>query len=251
MICSATVPAKESHDLSLVLLIGQSNMAGRGKVEPGDTEPIPGVFKLNAESRWVSAVDPLHWDKPAAGVGPGREFARALVSARPGARIGLIPAAVGGTSLNQWEPGGELYNQALECLRTAQKSGRLLAILWHQGEADSDNAMLATSYATRWTVLMKKLREDAGAPDVPIVVGELGEYLYTRPQGKSPEARTVNEQIRTLPRMLDRVAVVSSAGLGHGGDHLHFDAASEREFGRRYAEGFLSLSPGWKASQVP
>ena len=248
---TAATFAQEPGDLSLVLLIGQSNMAGRGKIESTDTEPIPGAFKLDAEDRWVPALDPLHWDKPVAGVGPGREFARALLAARPGSRIGLIPAAVGGTSLSQWQPGGTLYNQALARLRTARKSGKLIAILWHQGESDADSANLASSYAERWTALMKKLREDAEAPDVPILVGELGEYLYTRANGQSRYARTVNDQIASLPGRLDRVAVISSRGLGHRGDQLHFDAASEREFGRRYAEAFLSLSPEWKSSGTP
>jgi hypothetical protein len=236
-----TSSAQETpHDLSLVLLIGQSNMSGRGVVEPQDKEPIPGLFKLNAENQWVPAIDPLHWDKPqVAGVGPGREFARALVKARPGAQVGLIPAAVGGTSLEQWKPGGELYNQALARLRVAQKSGKLIAILWHQGEADASKAERASSYAHRWVAIMKQLRVDAGTPNVPIVAGELGQYL------QRPYAHVVDEQIDSLPQLLDHVAVAPSGGLTPNSDVLHFSAASQREFGRRYATAFFTLAPDW------
>nr|WP_299908378.1 sialate O-acetylesterase [Sphingomonas bacterium] len=224
-----------------MLLIGQSNMSGRGAIEPQDKVPVPGVVALNAAGQWVPAIDPLHWDKPgAAGVGPGREFARALTKARPGARIGLVPAAVGGTSLERWQPGGDLYNQALARLRTAQKSGKLVAILWHQGEADASKADRSASYAVRWVALMKQLRADAGAPDVPIVAGELGEYL------QRPYSRAVNEQIDSLPTLLDNVAIASARGFRDRGDGLHFDAASQREFGRRYAEAFFTVAPGWK-----
>jgi hypothetical protein len=40
---------------------------------------------------------------------------------------------------------------------------------------------------------------DLNLPNVPFVAGELGEFLYTR--SKSPFAKTVNEQIRSLPAM--------------------------------------------------
>ena len=225
------------RDLTLVLLIGQSNMAGRGTIEQQDKVPIPGVFMLDAADRWVPAVDPVHGDKPTAGVGPAREFARALIKARPGARIGLVPAAVGGTSLERWRPGGELYRQALARLRVAQRSGTLAVILWHQGEADASSAEASAGYARNWAAMMAQLRTDAGARGVPIIAGELGSFL------RRPYAPIVNAQIRSLPHVLDQVAVASAAGLTDRGDRLHFDAASQRELGRRYAAAFFGDRP--------
>ena len=65
-------PDDSMKDLQLFLLIGQSNMAGRGTVEPQDREPIAGVYSWAKEDQWVPAVDPLHWDKPEIiGVGLG------------------------------------------------------------------------------------------------------------------------------------------------------------------------------------
>ena len=49
-----------AQERQLFLLIGQSNMAGRGPVEAQDKEIIPGVFMLNKEMAWAPAVDPLH-----------------------------------------------------------------------------------------------------------------------------------------------------------------------------------------------
>src|SRR6185369_5608428 len=54
----------QPRDLQLFLLVGQSNMAGRGPVEPQDREPIPQVFSLNKQMEWAPAIDPLHFDKP-------------------------------------------------------------------------------------------------------------------------------------------------------------------------------------------
>lgn len=67
------LPAKENFHL--FLLVSQSNMAGRGEVTADDQRPDPRVLMLDKEGRWVPAVDPMHFDKPAVvGVGLGRTF---------------------------------------------------------------------------------------------------------------------------------------------------------------------------------
>src|SRR5947208_10691890 len=91
---TTTLPPKEKFHL--FLLVGQSNMAGRGTVEAQDKTPHPRVLMLNKEGAWVPAIDPLHFDKSAAGVGLGKTFATLYAEAHPGITVGLIPCAVGG-----------------------------------------------------------------------------------------------------------------------------------------------------------
>jgi len=158
--------------MKLFLLIGQSNMAGRGKVEAKDMVENPHIFMLTKDLKWVLAKDPLHFDKPDAGVGPGSEFAREVLKADPRATIGLIPCAVGGTSLDQWKAGGALYKTAVERTREAMKQGTLAGILWHQGEADSAPDKAAT-YPDRFETMIGQLRKDLNAEKVPLVMGEL------------------------------------------------------------------------------
>ena len=123
----ATVLAQPPKDLQLFLLIGQSNMAGRGVLEARDKEPAAHIYMLTKELEWKPAMDPLHFDKPdIAGVGLGRSFARELLKSNPAASIGLIPAAFGGTSLEEWKPGGRLYNDAIARTRAAMKAGKLI-----------------------------------------------------------------------------------------------------------------------------
>ncbi len=232
--------AQQPRNLDLFLLIGQSNMAGRGAVEAQDTEPIPRVYMLTKELDWKPAADPMHFDKPAIiGVGIGRSFAKVLLKANPSASIGLIPSAFGGSSLEEWNPGGKLYADALSRARAAMKSGMLRGILWRQGEADSSGDGLARSYGDRWKRLIGSLREDLGAGKVPVIVGQLGEFFAR------PSARIVNEQLATLPLTAARTGFVSSAGLNHKGDNVHFDTPSLREFGRRYGLAYLMLDAGW------
>lgn len=98
--------------LNSFLLIGQSNMAGRGPLN--EVEPIINHEILMFRSgQWRVAEEPVHNDKPdLAGVGLCMSFAETLQK-RFNKQIGLIPGAVGGTSLDEWQKGGELYSNAV------------------------------------------------------------------------------------------------------------------------------------------
>ncbi|MHA3772411.1 sialate O-acetylesterase [Verrucomicrobiota bacterium sgz303538] len=230
------LPPKEK--LHVYLLMGQSNMAGRGKVETGAQPEDRRVLVFTQDQKWAVAKDPLHWDKPkVAGVGPGLSFAKSMADAQKGITIGLVPCAVGGTPLRRWERSGDLYTAALERTRAAMATGTLSGVLWHQGESDS-NEKLAATYQERLTRMFQDLRTDLGAPSLPIVVGELGRFHIER-TGKP--AQMVNDALHNVTQSVPAVAIASSDGLKDGGDKLHFDADSQREFGRRYAAAMLKL----------
>ena len=111
--------------------------------------------------------------------------------------------------------------------------------------------------------------EEAQQQRVPVLVAQLGDFIVDGQQGK-PErfvhgaavmrqlaefntaaaataaaaaaaAADGNEQQPLLPDVLR----VSASGLGHIGDHLHFDTAAQLELGRRYADVWLRW---WRAT---
>lgn len=228
----------------LYLLAGQSNMAGRGLVEPDDQQPHPRVRTLNRECVWVPAADPIHFDKPIAGVGPGLTFGKIMAETDPAVQIGLIPCAVGGSAITHWEPGAwyepvgcHPYEDAVRRARVALRDGVLRAILWHQGETDAMSREEATRYEERLTTLIARLRADLACPNVPFLAGTLGDFLGS----EYPGAEAVNAALRRVAARLSRVIVVESKGLVAGSDALHFDAPSARELGRRFAEARKGL----------
>jgi hypothetical protein len=235
------LPPKESFHL--YLLIGQSNMAGRGVLDNEHPFPNERILKFSKENTWVAGTEPLHFDKPAiAGAGIGMSFAREMADANPRITIGLVPCAVGGTPLIRWQKGGDLYRQALERTKIAMQAGTLKGILWHQGEADSGKEETARSYGTRLAQMVKDLRADLGAGEVPFVAGKLGEYLAKIGKDGSPSFwSVVNEQIAGLPSLVAHTAAVDSSGLKPKSDVVHFDTPSLREFGKRYAEAMKRL----------
>lgn len=231
--------------MHLFLLVGQSNMAGRGDLEPEDEAPIEGVFALDASGRWVPAVEPLHWDKPVAGVGLARTFAAEYARRRPGVKVGLIPAACGGSPISAWAPGqyydgteSHPYDDALARARRALRDGELKGILWHQGESDT-TPELAPAYEAALVELIERFRRDLTAPDVPFLIGQLGEF----PGAPWHDAhRQVDRAHQAVAARVPHSAFVPSTGLVSKPDNIHFDAASLREFGRRYALAFEALA---------
>jgi hypothetical protein len=226
------------------LLAGQSNMAGRGDVAAQDQIVHPRIFVLNRELEWVPAVEPLHFDKPVAAVGPGLAFARTLVEQDAEVVIGLIPAAVGGSPISAWEPGATYpetgakpYDDALLRTRHALQRGELRAILWHQGESDA-NPQSAPQYQTRLRTLIDRFRSEFGNDRLPVLLGQLGQW----PERPWDAAwKQVDQAHREVAGSVPGVQFVSSQGLAHKGDVLHFDAAAARELGHRYAAAFLAL----------
>lgn len=240
------VQLPEKERFHLFLLVGQSNMAGRGRIDPADNAPHPRVLMFTKQQQWVPAIDPLHFDKPkVVGVGLGRTFAEEVAAAHPGVTIGLIPCAVGGSPVAAWEPGAYYpptkshpWDDALKRARRAMQDGTLKGILWHQGESDS-KAELAERYESRLHELINRFREQLDAPGVPFLVGQMGQF-EERPWD-APK-RQVDAAHRSLPETIEQTAFVDSNGLSHNGDEVHFSTEAYRELGRRYANAYLQLT---------
>lgn len=237
---STLLPVKQKFDI--YLLLGQSNMAGRGKIGAEDKTSHPRVLMFTLENRWEPAVEPITHDKPGMlGVGPGLAFGKIMAEKDPEVTIGLISCAVGGTPLKRWQHGGDLYSNAVQRARIALHNGILKGILWHQGESDSGTTNNANTYGERLAEMILDLRADLQAPNVPFVVGQIGEFLYDRGPEHSQYPRVVNDALAKLPEKVPATACASSKGLKDKGDMLHFDAASQRELGKRYAAEMLRL----------
>jgi len=254
---AASTARAEPPVREIYLLIGQSNMAGRGKPSDADKQPIPGLWVFTEAGEWKPAADPLRYDKPtAAGVGPGISFGQAIQKARPGVEVGLVNRAFGGTAIAEWKKGAgphreaasdkvsppseyHLYQDAVAAAKSAaQQGGVIKGILWHQGESDYRNRKFTKeAYAAALTELIANLRTDLNAPELPVVLGELGGYLDQKDAPFAP----VNEALKEVATKVPKVGLASSEGLKDKGDHLHFDVPSQRLLGQRYAAEMLRL----------
>jgi len=244
---ASPVKLPEKGKFLLFLLAGQSNMAGRGVIEPEDQVANPRVLTLTKDGKWVAAVDPIHFDKPGSGVGPGRCFGLALAEKLgPDVTIGLIPCAHGGSPISSWVPGatwyqttGKPYDDAIARAKLAMQDGVLKGILWHQGESDCGKT--AAAYQEKLTALIAGLRKDLQAPGTAVLLGQLGTF---RKLADDEGSRTVDAALRSVAKEDGNAAYVSAEGLTSNADFVHFNAKSQREFGRRYAAACLQLMQG-------
>jgi hypothetical protein len=105
-------------------------------------------------------------------------------------------------------------------------------------EPDS-NENLAAGYERKLHDLIRRLRAELNAPQAPFLAGQLGQF-EERPW--SDHKKRVDRAHRDLPAKVPHTAFVASTGLKHKGDEVHFDDASCREFGKRYAAEYLKLT---------
>ena len=167
-VCMARADARPStRDMDLYLLIGQSNMAGRGALTEANRVSTERVFKLDKSGNWEDATEPIHFDKTSAGAGLAASFARTRADRDPSVKIGLVPCAVGGSHMKTWVKGGVNYSNAVVRLRKALESGVLKGILWHQGEGDATDAAETAAWAEKFAGMIADLRSEFG--DVPVV----------------------------------------------------------------------------------
>ncbi|TLV01628.1 sialate O-acetylesterase [Dyadobacter luticola] len=240
-IFAQNVPAK----MDLYLLIGQSNMAGRGKVDSLSIPKNPEIWFLDRNVEWKMAADPLHFDKPAVvGVGPGLAFAQEIAARRPEMPVGLIPCAVGGSSIDDWQPGVRhaqtgiyAWDEMLERVKAAMKNGKIKGVIWHQGESDSTPEK-KKEYEAKLEAFFKRLRSELDLKKTPIILGTIGDFYVA----KHPDAVEINKAMHHYAASHKNTYVISSTGLTDMGDETHFDTASARELGRRYASKYLSVS---------
>lgn len=230
------------------LLIGQSNMAGRGDF--GEVEEIQNpLCKMLRNARWQTMSSPVCADRGVStyfhsGIGLSESFADEYAKYFQ-EEIGLIPCADGGTSLSQWQPGEALFANTVAQCRLAQEyaDAEIIGILWHQGESDSQTAEQVACYEAGFLTMLTALRKELGLPeDIPVLIGELGEFVKTFQNGRCAYVDDINAVLEQITKNLPRSAFVSAKGLDCKEDGIHFNSVSYREFGKRYFEAYRTIT---------
>lgn len=227
-------------DLDLYLCIGQSNMAGRADLTPEIMDTLQNVYLLNDKGHFEPASNPLNRystvrkNLSMQRLGPSYAFAKEI-ERKTKNPVGLVVNARGGSSINAWLKGSKngYYEKALSRIRIAMKQGgHLKAILWHQGEADCSNP---EEYKQKLILLIKSFREDLGMPELPVIVGQISQWNWTkREAGTAP----FNKMIRKVSSFIPYSDWVSSKGADYYKDETdpHFGTKGQLLIGKRYAK---------------
>ena len=235
-----------------VLLIGQSNMVGIGLLSTVAPIEDDRLFMMNSLTNdWVKMEEPLFGHTNGrAGVSLGASFGKAFVETF-GCDVGLIAAAEGSTTVEDWAVGGRLYSEAVRLAKIAQENSEISAILWHQGEGNQHSS----DYADKLRVILDSMLEELGLDPNKIII-ITGELFGTR----SDEIHM--DQLIELGKYYPNYDIALSDGLTVLDVTTHFDGPSLRVFGYRYFAKFYKLLTGktyeyddnpanYWASQIP
>ncbi len=232
-------PSPAKKNTWVFIMAGQSNMAGRGMVEPQDTLPHKRIFSIDQNGNLIYAKEPLNLFEPGyAGLDCGYSFAKTMLEKIPAKiNIVVIHAAVGGSSIRQWIDDSthrnvQLLSNFKEKVEIAKKYGTIKGILWHQGESDANQKRIPL-YRNNLNILFTKLRTIVNDLQLPIVMGELGSF------SKDPMSfEAINAIVRNYLQTDPFASFIKTSDLMHKGDSLHFNSAGQRTMGERYANEF-------------
>lgn len=256
--CDSVAPTAPDN-MDIFILAGQSNMSGRGSLADlprGFNEADERIWLFGNNDMWRPAVEPL--DDSAgqadnvsfdfyAGVGPGLAFAKRLKKLRPAMIIGLVPCAMGGTSMDQWmAQGGEgtLYGSCIRRAKLAAQKGRIAGMLWYQGEADAWSAQLVSQWPDKFKILVGRFRRDTHHSTLPVVfvqIGDLGRRLQDDPR----TAMWSRMQKAQAGVNIDDATMVSAMGLPLRPDGIHLSTKAQLALGAAAAVAMENLfNPG-------
>jgi len=224
------------------IMAGQSNMAGRGIVEPEDTVSDKRILSINEDGQIIIAKEPLHFYEPErTGLDCGLSFAKTLITKIPNnVSILIIPTAVGGSSIRQWLGDStyrnvKLFSNFVDKVEIAKQNGIIKGILWHQGESDANEKDIPL-HKQRLSLLFSKFRAAVGNNELPVLLGELGSF------SENPvNFSLINKAIHEYAAGDKNSRVISTKELKDKGDHLHFNSKGQREMGKRFAKAYLKM----------
>lgn len=242
-IAGISAAAQSTNDYDIYLMIGQSNMAGRGEFIKNDTtDVIEGVWLLDSLGQPEKAIPPLNKfstirkDMRLQGYNPAVNFAR-IMHKRSGRDILLVVNARGGSALGHWMPGDRhhFHDEAIRRTRQAMRHGTLRGIVWHQGETDIQKR--TPDYVENFCIMISALRDSLGQHEIPVAIGQVGQW------GWAPAADIAAFNDSVIPAISSRIVncrYVTSDNLSRRYENNerdpHFSREAQIELGKRYAD---------------
>lgn len=268
----------ESNDVQVVLLAGQSNMAGGGNYDELDDETKKRVEKA-AQNVSLSfngkPAKPLSYyvNKPTEKYnftkrfGPELLLGVSLAEQYPMQEFLLIKRSQGGTALyGAWNPNWDaeksiaiekgkfkqslkLYElhisdikRNLEILESQNKTYNIFGLAWMQGENDAILWEAAKSYKNNLGELVYSYRKDLNVSEMPFVLGQTNSRY-----GVENGAKTVREQMIKFAnqdyysKLIETTTDIEWNDFPKHFDNVHYNTEGQKRLGVAFFEGFLAI----------
>lgn len=202
----------------------------------GSTE----AFIYNNPGYWTQAVDVIE----PAGVpntqtcGPLQLAFANRMAGILGCEIGLVPHALGGSTISQWS---EYHRQnaffGMACQRAfwAQSQGDLTGIVCWLGENDTFDSTTANNISLKYGNMLNALRVTLGNLNLPIIIVKPGNETHT----DRPYWDTMRTEIDAMT--LSNFAVVNTDDIPPKAGDVHFTLPNYIIIGNRIADAMTTL----------
>ena len=242
--------SKENFDI--IILAGQSNGDGYGY---GDVaapfEPNEKIWDLSGDFT-ISITEERVYGNHIRGNLVNSFAVRYLETGclYPGRKLLIVRAAVAGTGFTEpyknWGLTDNLYLRMIDMTHTAlglNPSNELVALLWHQGEAETTRSTYE-KHKENLTTLIKSVRSEFDRDSLPFIAGD-----FCHPWSKDNEdiCKPIVSAIRDVCSDIDRAAFVETDGLLANNtaigddDAQHFSRDALYKLGERYFDAFDKL----------
>ena len=266
--------------VKIVLLAGQSNMAGAGNYEAlsqGDKARVEAaaerVFLCNNENNSLplsSYYSKYQDEKRGYGnvFGPELFIGVTLAEQYPDEGFLLLKRAEGGTSLyGAWHPNwteergrvGEnkahkqsmqlvkehmtIINANLERLEKDGRSYEIIGMAWMQGENDAARELRAREYEENLKKLITKYRKTYTSKDMPFVMGQINSRYGNFPEGPA----MVRQAVVNIAEADTDCAVIhistdeSWSDFPKTSDNVHYNHEGQKRLGIAMGEALIEL----------
>lgn len=244
---------QEIESPHIILVVGQSNThygLGLDAVLDATQEGIYQLGRFGSKSDCIIlAEEPLdHHTKADDRIGFALTFAKELYQHQQGAnQLIIVPCGFGGTGFidNRWNKSNDLYEDAVcrvDALNAQYPEGSVVAILWHQGETDA--YLGNTNYQQSLDNFIVNLRADLHNDSIPMIVGGMVPYWVNQ----DADWQQLQQILKETPIRNSHLGYVDPEvpfiieKPDNTFDEIHYDAAGQRELGRRYFQQFLLLT---------
>ncbi|MCQ2485077.1 MAG: sialate O-acetylesterase [Clostridia bacterium] len=238
------------------VMAGQSNMSGYSR-DPAYDPPQLGISLFDNSGNWVLAAHPLNSvpdpiypnNDDSSSNGPGLSFARTMMR-QLNVPIGIVSAAKGGSSLEDWNPAETeeryLYDSLLKKLEAV---GRFKGMIWYQGCNETVEEDEAQTYLEKFRETVSLWREELGY--FPIATCQINRHAWNL-EDRERRWGMVREAQRQAALQIPDVYIVPTTDCTSS-DGIHNNSASSVVVGERLANVMLKnyyKLPGFSAPSV-
>ncbi len=192
------------------------------------------------------------------GFGPEMGFARTLLKKQPDRPLAIVKVAYNATGIGGWLPGANKYYTALKAetllaIEKAKAQGITLrprALVWCQGESNSNRNADTENYRNQLEKMISALRKDLDAPELIALLGFNTKFGKRWQKRSSPRGDVM--KIRAAQIQVGESSIYSEYVDDWGCEVVnaaHFGSEGTLELGQRYAEALIQTEEKLKRSK--